>query len=105
MWGRCGGEDVTIDADSAVVRHFPGAIVGPDPFSLPIQRCLFERDWLEGVLTEEVRRSGVGAGCGRGGVMSEAVAVAELVKKWWTNTEDSRDPSSRWCQRKHSEES
>ena len=84
VWGRTCGH-VLVDASSAVVRHFQGAITGPNPFSLPIQRCEFEREWLERELQLEVERRHRG---GRGAArLSEAMGVAELMRLWWRGGE------------------
>lgn len=84
VWGRTCG-DVLVDASSAVVQHFQGAITGPGPFSLPIQRCVFEREWVEREFQLAVRRRHRG---GRGAArLSEAMGVAELMRLWWKSGE------------------
>ena len=83
VWGRCEGvEGVTVDVSWVRVRHYPGAIVGPDPFSLPLTNCLHDPAWLASGVGEEVRERGGGGGGGVRGVMSEAVAIAEMTRQW-----------------------
>ena len=80
---------MTVDASEALVRHNPGAIVGPDPFSLPLNRCLFDADWLATGLAGEVR----GRRREQAGGISEAVAIADMVQQWWESegqTEEER---------------
>lgn len=70
-----------VDASSARVRHYPGAIVGPDPFSLPLSNCLFDSKWLANGLAEEVRMREQEEGRG----MNEAVAIADVVHQWFAS--------------------
>ena len=92
VWGRCaGGEnDALVDVNAVRVRHYPGAVVGPDPFSLPLSRCLADPSWLASGLAEEMkRRRRVREESG--GVLSEAVAIANVVCQWLsTEAENSR---------------
>ena len=73
-----------VDASSARVRHYPGAIVGPDPFSLPLSNCLFDSKWLTSGLAEEVRRRGEEEGRG----LNEAVAIADMVRQWFASKDE-----------------
>ena len=81
VWGRCGGEGVIVDVNTARVRHYPGAIVGPDPFALPLSNCLFDSKWLAIGLTEEVRSREKEDGGG----INEAVAIASMVQQWFAS--------------------
>lgn len=79
-----------VDASAARVRHYPGAIVGPDPFSLPLSHCVSDPGWLASGVAEESRKRG--RMVRGGGVMSEAVAIANMVLQWWMSRDltDSR---------------
>lgn len=88
IWGKTEGEDVIADVSQTMVRHFQGAIVGPDPFSLPLSRCMFDREWL-GVefpwllAARHGRKEGYRDGPGCGGVdLAEAVGLARLMTEW-----------------------
>ena len=92
MWGRCGGdggEGVLIDVSGTRVRHYQGPLVGPDPFSLPLASCLHDPVWLASGVSAEVgereRKEG------RGGGLSEAVAIAELVRHWMDQSQDAEN--------------
>ena len=69
-----------VDARHSRVSNYQGAIVGPDPFSLPLERCLHDPTWLTSDLLEDVRERERGEGGGGG--LSEAVAIAEMVRHW-----------------------
>ena len=80
IWGQTCG-DVLVDASSAKVQHFNGAVTGPDPFFLPIEQCIFEREWLGCKLQQLVQQrqqASIGVG-----VMSGANALSELMSIWW----------------------
>lgn len=78
-----------VDTSAARVRHYPGAIVGPDPFSLPLSHCAFDLGWLASGVAEESRRRGrMVTG---GGVMSEAVAIANMALQWWMSQDTKTD--------------
>ena len=80
-----------VDVGEARVCHYQGAIVGPDPFSLPLSRCLHDPDWLASGLLEEVKKRERDEG--EGGGLSEAVAIAEMVHQWMDpNHTDSEEP-------------
>ena len=69
-----------VDVGNTRVRHYQGAIVGPDPFSLPLAHCLHDPDWLASRVLGYVRkREREERG---GGGLSEAVAIAEMVRQW-----------------------
>ncbi len=88
IWGRTEGEDVIADVSHAQVQHFQGAIVGPDPFSIPLNKCVFDREWL-GVefprllAARHGRREGYRreSWC-RGVDLPEAVGLARLMADW-----------------------
>ncbi|CAI8057484.1 Putative malate dehydrogenase 1B, partial [Geodia barretti] len=92
VWGRCGGgEGVLVDVGNTRVHCYQGAIVGPDPFSLPLAHCLHDPDWLASSLLGDVRkREREERG---GGGLSEAVAIAEMVRQWMDPNNESRV----WC--------
>ena len=80
IWGQTCG-DVLVDASSAKVQHFKGVVIGPDPFFLPIERCIFEREWLGCRLQQLVRQrhhASIGVGA-----ISGANALSELMRVWW----------------------
>lgn len=78
-----------VDTSAARVRHYPGAIVGPDPFSLPLSQCVFDPEWLTSGVGEECRRRG--RMVRGGGVMSEAVAIANMVHQWSASQDTKTD--------------
>lgn len=82
VWGRCDyGEGVSVDVSGVRVHHYPGAIVGPDPFSLPLTHCLHDSTWLADGIMEDVKtRAGK-----IHGILSEAVAIGEMARKWITS--------------------
>ena len=87
VWGKCSGKDTVVDVSAVQVKHYPGAIVGPDPFSLPLTHCLHDTTWLTSGVVEEVERRGREE---RGGGMSEAVAIADMVRDWLESDDKSR---------------
>ena len=82
---------MVVDTSAARVRHYPGAIVGPDPFSLPLSQCVFDPEWLTSGVAEESRRRGRMVKGGGGGVMSEAVAIANMVHQWSVSQDTKTD--------------
>ena len=87
VWGHTCGEKVVTDLSHVRVKHFPGAIVGPDPYDLPLTRCIFQTEWLESKYhqlfearhkMEGYRRSGHGSGA----ALVEAMGLVQLAKKW-----------------------
>ena len=86
VWGPCEGE-VVIDTAHTRVHNFQGSITGPEEFSLPILKCLFDRQWLneefpELVLSRHLRGHGYG---GRRNDLAVAVGLSQLMKAWWRN--------------------
>ena len=59
--------------------------MGPDPFTLPLTRCEFDRVWLEkDVPRLIVSRHGILEGYREdGAAVSEAVGLARLGRDWW----------------------
>ena len=77
-----------VDVGNTRVHCYQGAIVGPDPFSLPLAHCLHDPDWLASSLLGDVRkREREERG---GGGLSEAVAIAEMVRQWMDPNNESR---------------
>ena len=84
IWGRTCG-DVFADLTQVRVKHYPGAVVGPDPYDLTLTRCVFDTDWLESEFTklfksrhtemEGYRREG-------GAALVEAVGLVKLARQW-----------------------
>ena len=83
VWGRTHGK-VLADPTFIEVSHFPGAVVGPDPFSLPLTRCEFDMDWLSNQFpTLMSARHGQLEGYGEEGpALAEAVGLARLAHYW-----------------------
>ena len=85
VWGKTHGSAVIVDSSFTKVQHYPGAVMGPDPFTLPLTRCEFNRDWLEKDLPQLMgSRHGVLEGYREdGAALSEAVGLARLGRDWW----------------------
>ena len=80
-----------VDVGNTRVCHYQGAIVGPDPFSLLLARCLHDPDWLASGLLGDVRKREREEREERGGGgLSEAVAIAEMVRQWMDSDGESR---------------
>ena len=85
IWGKTHGPATIADTSFTRVQHYPGAVMGPDPFNLPLTRCEFDRDWLE---QEFPRLMGARHGSLEGyredgAAVSEAVSLASFSKDWW----------------------
>ena len=83
VWGRTHGA-VQVDLWSTRVCHFPGAVMGPDPFNLPITRCEFDIEWLEKefprlVTAKHTHLEGYGE---EGPSLAEAVSLAHFSHTW-----------------------
>ena len=86
IWGRTCGE-VSADLSHTRVKHYPGAVVGPDPYDLPLTRCVFDTEWLESEFRAlfEARHRKMEGYCWRergGAALVEAVGLAQLAKQW-----------------------
>lgn len=83
IWGRTHGS-VLADLTFVRVRHFPGAVMGPDPFDLPLTRCEFDVEWLleefpRSVLVRHGQLEGYGVD---GPALAEAQGLARLGQQW-----------------------
>ena len=90
IWGRCYG-NVTLDTSQTRVHNFQGAITGPHPFSLPVERCVSDPRWLREELPKlvSVRHNHMeGYGGETGGGVSEAVSLADMVAEWCRGREE-----------------
>lgn len=83
IWGRTHGQ-VLADHSFARVQHFPGAVVGPDPFDLPLSRCEFNKEWLKEEFPRLValHHQLLDGYREDGPAMAEAVALAGLATRW-----------------------
>lgn len=88
IWGHTCGEQVATDLSHVRVKHFPGAVMGPDPFDLPLTRCIFETEWLESKFHGlfEARHKGMEGyrrnGHGSGAALVEAMGLVKMAKQW-----------------------
>lgn len=90
VWGHTCGEKAVTDLSHVRVKHFPGAVVGPDPYDLPLTRCIFQTEWLENKYhrlfearhktMEGYQRSG--SGSTSGAALVEAMGLVQLAKQW-----------------------
>ena len=93
LWGHTCGK-VFADITHVRVMHYPGAVVGPDPYDLPLTRCVFETEWLEGEFSKlfesrHTRMEGYqNSGPIGGASLVEAIGLVKLTKQW---REGSRD--------------
>lgn len=83
VWGMTHGM-VLADPSSTRVAHYPGAIVGPDPFDLPLTKCEFDGDWLSNDFPKLVaaRHNQLEGYKEQGPSLAEAVGLARLGY-WW----------------------
>ena len=83
IWGRTHGP-VLCDTDHTRVHHFKGAVVGPDCFSLPVNQCVFEREWLgkEFPSLLAARHGGMEGYRSDHCPLSEAVGLVTLAQDW-----------------------
>lgn len=83
IWGRTHGP-VLCDTDHTRVHHFKGAVVGPDSFSLPVNQCVFEHEWLgkefSSLLT--ARHGSMKGYRSNQCSLSEAVGLVTLAQDW-----------------------
>ena len=88
VWGHTCGEKVATDLTYVRVKHFPGAVMGPDPFDLPLTRCIFQTEWLESKFhrlfeARHKRMEGYQmSGHGNGAALVEAMGLSKLAKQW-----------------------
>ena len=81
VWGNTHGP--VTDTTFTRVRGYPGAIVGPDPFDLPLTKCEFDREWLAKVFPKLMMERYNLKGYREGGpVLAEAVGLAKLGQHW-----------------------
>ena len=93
IWGLCYG-DVAVDTSQTCVHDFPGAVTGPRPFSLPVNRCVFEPQWLSNELPRllaSLHGCSEGSRGGGGGGASEAHGLAEMVTAWCGGGEEEEE--------------
>jgi malate/lactate dehydrogenase len=83
IWGRTHGT-ILVDHSSTRVSHYPGAIVGPDPFNLHLKECEFDSDWLENEFPQLVsaRHNLLDGYKEEGPCLAEAVGLAKLGCYW-----------------------
>lgn len=83
VWGRTHGQ-VLADITFTRVAHFLGAVVGPDPFTLPLLRCEFDREWLKEEFPKLVaaRHSKLEGYREEGPAMVEAIGLAKVGSDW-----------------------
>lgn len=83
IWGRTHG---TVIADHTLTRvaHFQGAVVGPDPFDLPLTKCEFDREWLKNEFPKLIaaRHNQLEGYREQGPSLAEAVGLAKLGLTW-----------------------
>lgn len=89
IWGRTHGT-VLADISFTRVSKFPGAIVGPEPFNLPLTRCEFDTNWLEQEFPELLmsQHSHLRGYKKEGAVLVEAVGLAQLGNCWLLGDSD-----------------
>lgn len=81
VWGNTHGP--VTDTTFTRVCGYPGAIVGPDPFDLPLTKCEFDREWLAKVFPKLMMERYNLKGYREGGpVLAEAVGLAKLGQHW-----------------------
>lgn len=87
LWGHTCGK-VFADITHVRVMHYPGSVVGPDPYDLPITRCVFDTDWLEVEFSKlfesrHTRMEGYqNSGSTGGAALVEAIGLVKLTKQW-----------------------
>ena len=89
VWGHTCGDEVATDLTHVRVKHFPGAVVGPDPYDLPLTRCIFQTEWLENKFHQlfEARHKRMdgyrrNSGHGIGAALVEAIGLVQLTQRW-----------------------
>jgi malate/lactate dehydrogenase len=84
VWGHSCGEKVATDLSYVRVKHFPGAVMGPDPFDLPLTRCIFQTEWLESKYHRlfEARHKRMEGYRRNGCALVEAMGLVKLANQW-----------------------
>ena len=84
VWGHSCGEKAATDLSYVRVKHFPGAVMGPDPFDLPITRCIFQIEWLENKYHRqfEARHKKMEGYQRNGCALVEAMGLVKLANQW-----------------------
>lgn len=81
IWGTCNSHSMIPDTSHTLVYHYKGSIVGNDSFSLPLDKCLFDKKWLKedfpNLLTTRYVESKSS--------LVEAVTLTRLMKNWWNS--------------------
>ena len=77
--GRGKGE-VAVDLTTCEVRHYPGPITGPAHFTLPVQQCILDPEWIQAFPSLVTNRPLTAA------VMCEAACISEHMKDWVEKT-------------------
>lgn len=85
IWGKTHGPATIADLSFTRVSHYPGAVMGPDPFNLPLRCCEFDWEWLEQEFSKlmSARHGSLTGYREDGPAISEAVGLATLAKDWW----------------------
>ena len=83
IWGRTHGP-VLSDTSCTRVHRFKGAVVGPESFSLPVSRCIFEKEWLskEFPVLLAARHGGMEGYRSNQCPLSEAIGLVTLARDW-----------------------
>ena len=83
IWGRTHGT-VLSDTSYTRVHRFKGAVVGPESFSLPVSRCIFEKEWLskEFPVLLAARHGGMEGYRSNRCPLSEAIGLVTLARDW-----------------------
>lgn len=78
IWGSCDSHMIP-DTTHTLVHHFKGSIVGNDSFTLPLNKCLFDNNWLiqdfPNLLISRFLQSKSN--------LVEAASLVKLMKSWW----------------------
>ncbi len=83
IWGRTHGS-VLVDTSCIRVAHYTGAIMGPNPFTLPLSRCEFDEEWIEKVFINLLasRHALLSGYKDEGPSLAEAVSLIKLGQGW-----------------------
>ena len=82
IWGHTHLQSL-VDHSFVRVKHFPrAAVVGPDPFDLPLTRCEFDKKWLVEEYQDQVLKRHRGSATAAGPAVAEAAALVQLARKW-----------------------
>ena len=96
VWGHSCGEKAATDLSYVRVKHFPGAVMGPDPFDLPLTRCIFQIEWLENKYHRqfEARHKRMEGYRKNGCALVEAMGLVKLANQWRDGDEEGSGWSS-----------